>query len=237
MPTYPCPKGHQSTEPDYCSECGAKMQAAALLAEPVPVTPQAIAGPEHCPDCGTARDQPDIAFCEICGYNFITGAHGDLSAIPPAPAPEPGLEEAPETDQHPTNAAPAWTATLAIDPALQEPGSPVPPEGIGPFSFALTAPVSLIGRRSEPRAIFPEVPVQHDDAVSHRHALLQLDAAAGTLTVRDIGSSNGTRLNGVALKPMTDYPLNDGDVLAFGHWSVLTLSLCPPRGTSTLAEA
>ncbi len=82
MDTYLCPKGHQSTEPDYCSECGAKMQAAAS-STPAPATP--AAGAEHCPDCGTPRD-PDIAFCEICGYNFVTGAHGDLSAVPAPPA-------------------------------------------------------------------------------------------------------------------------------------------------------
>ncbi len=235
MPTYLCPKGHQSTESDYCSECGAKMTGAP--AAPVQSAPPAsVGGPEHCPDCGTARDQLDIPFCEICGFNFVTGAHGDLSAIPPPPPPPEAASLAAPVQTAPVQAAPVpaalWTATLAIDPALQEPGSPVPPEGLGPFPFPLAAPVSLIGRRSEPRAIFPEVPVQHDDAVSHRHALLQL-APDGTLTVRDIGSSNGTKLNGVPMKPMTDYPLNDGDVLAFGHWSTLTLA----RGTSATDQA
>ena len=224
--TYPCPKGHASTEPDYCSECGAKIEST----PPPPTTPT----DEHCPDCGTPRS-PDIAFCEICGYNFVTGTHGDLSAIPPMPAAAvPELAEAPAPAEAPPPApaptpAPtsAWTATLSVDPALQDPASPQPPEDLGPFTFPLTAAVSLIGRRSEPRAIFPEIPVQHDDAVSHRHALLQL-APDGTLSVRDIGSSNGTSLNGAELTRMVDYPLYDGDVLTFGHWSKLSLS----KGTS-----
>ena len=226
MTMYPCPKGHQSTEPDYCSECGAKMQAAQ---PPAPVPSAPASGPEQCPDCGTPRD-PDIAFCEICGYNFVTGAHGDLSAVPPplpvvpaAPVPEPEPEPAPPL---PASVS-AWTATLGVDPALQEPGSPTPPEDIGPFTFPLAAPVSLIGRRSDARGIFPEIPVQHDDAVSHRHALLQLDPT-GTLTLRDIGSSNGTRLNGTEITRAVDYPLKDGDVIAFGHWSTLTVA----NGTS-----
>ena len=216
--TYLCPKGHQSTESDYCSECGAKMSAAAPDAA-APAAPQSSAASKSCPDCGTPHDQADIAFCEICGYNFVTGAHGDLSAISPAPV---AAAAPPPPTQAPVQ-APLWTATLATDPALQEPGSPAPPDG-PPVGIPLAAAVSLIGRRSEPRAIFPEIPVQQDDAVSHRHALLQLDQATGALTVRDIGSSNGTRLNGVALKPMTDYPLNGGDVLTFGHWSKLTLT-------------
>ena len=219
MDTYLCPKGHQSAEPDYCSECGAKIQTAS---SPALVPPAAVpTAPEHCPDCGTPRDQLDIAFCEICGYNFVTGAHGDLSAIPES-LPPPAPIATPATEPEPTPAA-AWTATLSVDPALHEPGSPAPPEDIGPFTFPLTAPVSLIGRRSEARGIFPEIPVQHDDAVSHRHALLQLDPA-GALTLRDIGSSNGTRLNGTEVTRLVDYPLNDGDTLAFGHWSTLTLS-------------
>ena len=223
MPTYLCPKGHQSSEPDYCSECGAKMQATS----PAPAAPPA-SGAETCPDCGTQRSL-DIAFCEICGYNFVTGAHGDISAIPlPPPIMFPPTPEPPA----PPAAAAEWTATLAVDPALQDPASPPPPEDLVPVVFPLSAAASLIGRRSEPRAIFPEIPVQHDDAVSHRHALLQL-TPEGTLTVRDIGSANGTRLNGTDLKPMTDYPLKDGDVLAFGHWSVLAVS----HGTSTPAAA
>ena len=235
MDTYLCPKGHQSTEPDYCSECGAKMQAAAPA--PVQSAPANIA--EHCPDCGTPRD-PDIAFCEICGYDFVTGAHGDLSAVPP-PLPAAPLAAAPlaEPEAEPA-AAPVppgsgWTATLGVDPALQEPGSPAPPEGVGPFTFPLVAPVSLIGRRSEARGIFPEIPVQHDDAVSHRHALLQLDPA-GALTLRDIGSSNGTRLNGAEITRLVDCPLKDGDVIAFGHWSTLTVSHLA-NGTSQPGQA
>ena len=65
--------------------------------------------------------------------------------------------------------------------------------------------------------------MQHDDAVSHRHALLQLDPS-GALTLRDIGSSNGTRLNGAEITRAIDYPLKDGDVIAFGHWSTLAVS-------------
>lgn len=223
MDQYLCPKGHVSTEPDYCSECGAKMQPVAppAMAIQLPAASAPVAGPEHCPDCGTSRDQLDIPFCEICGYNFVTGAHGDLSAIPAA-APASEAEPEPEPLQAAATPLSAWTATLGIDPALQEPGSPAPPEGIGPFTFPLAGAVSLIGRRSEARGVFPEIPVQHDDAVSHRHALLQMDPA-GVLSLRDVGSSNGTRLNGTEVTRLVDFPLKDGDVISFGHWSTLTV--------------
>jgi pSer/pThr/pTyr-binding forkhead associated (FHA) protein len=76
----------------------------------------------------------------------------------------------------------------------------------------------LIGRRSEKRGVMPEISLDADDAVSHRHALLNRTPDGG-LQVRDVGSSNGTRLNGTDLVPLTDMPLKDGDQLIVGHWT------------------
>jgi pSer/pThr/pTyr-binding forkhead associated (FHA) protein len=41
--------------------------------------------------------------------------------------------------------------------------------------------------------------------------------------VRDIGSANGTRLNGQDLPPLTDTALKDGDALTLGHWTRLVV--------------
>ena len=207
-----CPKGHGSTEADYCSECGAKLEGAALASESS-VTPAAPSSGETCPECGVAREPRDVVFCEICGYNFVTGARGEFPvAVLPAAAKEQDTPPAVGT---------AWEVVVAIDEALREPGSPEIPAGVGPFIFQLETPASLIGRRSEARAIFPEIAVYWDNAVSHRHALLQRDSAG--LVLRDIGSANGTRLNGAEIPPMTDQRLADGDRIALGHWTSITV--------------
>ncbi len=205
METFPCPKGHASLEPDYCSECGARLDAVSAAAPAEP--PQLVA---HCPECGAARDQPGIAFCEICGYNFLTGAAGDSAAVTPPAAPAPR--------------APArkWQVVMTVDPSLRDPLSPDAPADVPPATLALSAAVSLIGRRSQARAIFPEIDLSHDGAVSHRHALLQVDSA-GTATLRDIGAANGTRLNGRQVEPLKDHPLAAGDEITLGHWSRLVL--------------
>ncbi len=204
-----CPKGHASTETDYCSECGAKLEGAALASE----LPAAQGCAESCPECGVAREPRDVVFCEICGYNFLTGARGELPgmAVPPAA----------DAQDAPPAAVTAWEVEVAVDAALREPGSPEVPVGVGPFTFRLEAAASLIGRKSEARAIFPQIAVFWDDAVSHRHALLQLDGAG--LVLRDIGSANGTRLNGAEVPPMTDQRLADGDRIALGHWTSITV--------------
>ena len=222
-----CPRGHASSEADYCSECGAKMQPQpAFTGSGVAVSSPAVStAVELCPDCGAPREQNEIAFCEVCGYNFTTGAHGELSGVsPPAlvPPPEEVLGESPAPDNAVVPTILGWTIRVAVDPSLHGPGSPAPPDSFSPYTIALEQPVSLIGRRSEARAIFPEIALPHDDAVSHRHALLQLDSA-GSLLLRDIGAANGTQLNGNMLTPMVDHPLHDGDEITLGHWSRLSL--------------
>jgi hypothetical protein len=213
--TFLCPRGHRSSEPDYCSECGAKIDAAAAASGGlIPGTAQV------CPDCGTRHEDARVAFCEICGYNFVTGAHGEMpvQAPPAAAAPVP-VTPAPVVAPV---AATRWTVVVTVDASLREAGSPEAPAHLGPFTFEVNKPTMLIGRRSEARAIFPEIPLTFDEAVSHRHALLEL-SPEGVLMARDIGSSNGTRLNGKELPSMVDTPLQDGDELTVGHWTRLSV--------------
>lgn len=229
MNAYICPKGHASTEADYCSECGARIEGAAPPADQLRV-PQALPDSENvCPECGAPREPSDVVFCEICGFNFVTGARGELPVRVPAPPVPPPEETAPTVDSLPPEIPPAasgWKVIVSVNPALREPGSPEVPVGLGPFTFVLNAPASLIGRRSEARAIFPEIALSWDDAVSHRHALLQVDPA-GELLLRDIGSANGTRLNGAEVPPMTDQRLADGDQIALGHWTCILVKATP----------
>ena len=173
--------------------------------------PSAIA--EHCPACGAAREQREV-FCEICGYDFASGAAPGVptpAAVAPVAveaAPEPAAQVLPRR----------WQAVVSLDTAAHQAGSPEVPAGFAGATIALATESSLLGRRSVARAIFPEIDLSHDAAVSHRHALLLLDPAGG-LVLRDIGASNGTRLNGKEVTQMTDYALNPGDAITLGHWT------------------
>jgi hypothetical protein len=235
MDAFTCPKGHNSIESDYCSECGAKIPGAPTTSssQPLDATSGRSAGKpatEHCPACAAPREIAGLAFCEMCGWDFANGpAPGSAPAIAAAPPTDPAAEtpaaETPAAEIPPAAApapAPTWTANVEVDLLLRQPSSPFPPPGILPLAVPLTQPVSLIGRRSEARAIFPEIALAYDDAVSHRHALFQLDSQ-GALLLRDIGSSNGTRLNGQEIAPMQDYPIHDGDQITLGHFTRITV--------------
>lgn len=61
-----------------------------------------------------------------------------------------------------------------------------------------------------------------DPSVSKRHAVLRWDGAQGKCRVCDMGSTNGTCVNGVTLRAR-EAGLNDGDLVVFGDASYLYL--------------
>ncbi len=201
--TFACPKGHVSADHDFCSECGAKIANEA-----------APAIGNVCPDCRAPIPSVGINFCEICGYNFVTRTSGQVP-VAPAPAPAPAPAASPVTTR-------LLQLVIAVDPSLRTSASPESPADSQPTYQPIEKGALLIGRKSEARAIFPDIALDADTAVSHRHGLIT-QSSDGQLIYRDLGSSNGTRLNGTELKPLTDTPLNAGDQLTLGHWTRITL--------------
>jgi pSer/pThr/pTyr-binding forkhead associated (FHA) protein len=57
-----------------------------------------------------------------------------------------------------------------------------------------------------------------DSRISRRHA--QIESADGVLTVEDLGSTNGTKLNGSALGPGDKQAIKGGDTISFGGCEV-----------------
>jgi len=188
-----------------------------------------------CPDCGATAPGGDVIFCEVCGYNFQTRAHGEIPMVPlsarpqaagpvveaPLPSPPPPPDPTPLIPP-PVETAQAWRVEVTVDPSLRGAASLAPPPDPRPTTIELKGELNLIGRTSQSRAIYPEIPLDADDAVSHRHALLSKDAG-GKVILRDIGSANGTRLNGRDVQPLTDIVLHDGDELTLGHWTRLAI--------------
>ena len=225
MSIHKCPKGHESTESDFCSECGAKIQgipvaiATNLVASAVPHAAAVV----YCPDCTTPHDPGGGNFCEICGYNFTSGAHGDVPMLGGGKDQILLKKDSKLENFHP---AIALEVVVTIDLSLCSEGSPeAPPEAPtnrAPIVFRLDKESNLIGRRNERRGIYPEIALDFDDAVSHRHALL-IRQPDGTFVLRDIGSTNGTKLNGVELAAMVDTPIKEGDELTLGHWTRITV--------------
>jgi hypothetical protein len=194
--TATCPHGHPSADADFCSVCGAEM-----LNAPAPPAPDCGV----CPDCATPRESPRQVYCEVCGHNFRTN---DPGQVPQVPVPVP------------TAASVRWDVVVEVDPNLHGKPDLAAPAGHPVQTFTLFGPENVVGRGGPDVRV--QVPVRHDHGISRRHALF-LSRPDGSLAVRDLASANGTRLNGDDILPGVDTPVCDGDVIAVGAWTRITV--------------
>ena len=106
-----------------------------------------------------------------------------------------------------------WDVVVEVDDCLYGTTNPDAPRDRPIQTFTLYTEESLIGRAGTEVRV--QVPVANDHGVSRRQALLVRQPGGG-LILRDLGSTNGTQLNGVDVLPGADVPVKDGDRIAIG---------------------
>jgi uncharacterized Zn finger protein (UPF0148 family) len=238
MATYLCPKGHQSTDPNYCSECGALIgQSVISKAEQVQgadsnkPTGSSAVSQELCPDCGTPRT-PGARFCEVCRHDFQENKAGVAEAIVASQQEAvktenstsvvPAAGKAAEAEEN-TAAAPKLNVVISVDrgkASASEAETAFKPDTVDKV-FPLDLNENLVGRRSASKGIYPEI-VINDPGVSHRQ-LMFIKKPDGSFAVLELGSSNGTELNGAQLEPGVITVVKAGDELAIGMWTIIKL--------------
>lgn len=150
-----------------------------------------------CPRCGTARTSGD-RFCETCGSDF--------EGVAASAAPRWELVIEPDREYHARFAA----AGVAF------------PEGVGARTVVLEAAELAIGRRDGGADGPPITGAADDPALSRRHALLRrLDDS--TYAIEDVGSTNGTEVNGRQLGVGEVVSLANGDRVYVGAWTAMTI--------------
>jgi hypothetical protein len=157
-----------------------------------------------CNNCQSKQFDGTI-FCAECGASLVPatrrettmslgrhGSTGDLAAPPinvPAPTPAPG---GPKITLKIMNSGRRINLDIADD--------------------------LLIGRKDNARGIFPDVDLGldggYDAGVSRRHAILAHNQ--NVYTVEDLGSANGTFVNGRRLPPQAPTTIEHGDELKCG---------------------
>lgn len=166
-----------------------------------------------CPTCHH-KEITGALFCSECGARLVT-------------------PEAPTTQMIRRSS----TGNLPFQPKLQTPPAPE----ILPSSAETMVSLHLIdcgqvvnlggqtefsiGRATEGQPILPDVDLSAHEAysqgVSRLHASLKINNQR--VTIADLGSSNGTRVNGQKIMAHVDYPLNHGDVVALGKFKLQIL--------------
>ena len=210
MPT--CVEGHTSAAEDYCDVCGAP-----------------IGTPQKHPAQSTATPAPEVKACPACeapvSGRFCEACGHDLALPEPLPPAQPANAAAPV----------AWTAVVAADRefyqrvlAREGPEAVEFPKFFPERRISLDRDTTLIGRHNHDQGVEPEIdlgihPV--DRGVSTQHAVLRIRESG--LTVTDLGSTNGTTLNGSEdfLANGEETPLTDGDRIHVGAWTTITIVL------------
>ena len=125
-----CPKGHFSSDSEFCSDCGMPMKSGAPSVVAAPASAPVVAA-GGCPDCGTARTAGS-RFCEVCRYDFdAKQSFSGLSAPAPAAAPVIAAAAAPVATPAPASApavavaAPAAPIDSTPSPHVSAPIAPV----------------------------------------------------------------------------------------------------------------
>ena len=171
-----------------------------------------VTNQELCPACGTPREDRD-RYCPSCAYDFQTGER-----LQPAPRAPASAAASPPATQDPAVDT-ELVIVLSFDAHRPlESGCPEPPAGSSEHIFALDRRSLVIGRADGTNL---HIPVHGDPYVSRRHAeIIQLGAGWG---VRDLGSTNGTKLNGVPLEGAEIKVVRAEDVIELGCFSRLTV--------------
>jgi hypothetical protein len=213
--------------------------------EPVPVKP--------CPLCGTPQvarfcEEDGYDFLLAPPVPPVPDGAVEASAVEAAGAPDeggqgperPGTPGSPAagTDGGPRGRVDGWQIVVGADPAYFEiirslGGADAAalnfPRFVPERLFVLDRRQLLIGRRSRSRGVRPDIDLigpPEDPGVSHLHALLVPQPEGWALV--DLESANGTYLNDPAttsIAPNTPVPLDSGDRIYLGAWTVLTISL------------
>ena len=184
---------------------------------------------QTCPNC-SYENRPGVVFCENCGTSLIGSSAGietrmiddaELAENPPKP-PAPRVQ---------SNADGTATATRDGEPA--EAGTTEFPENgmlrleisETPDNIVMAVEKSVtFGRRDATTGSMPDIDLTpyagYRAGVSRRHAEIRLDSEKRELNIWDLGSSNGTFLNGDRLISHRPYTISDGDSIRFGQLDV-----------------
>lgn len=192
--------------------------------EPLPSTPQPQPPPsagtsvQICPTCGH-RNRPGTLICDNCGTNLMTGSRASIGTRDlvreqekekEADKPAERLLDTSETKAIETAGATTFTEEMVLRIEIEGGTTPM---------LVYPKQEIIMGRRDPNTGGMPDVDLTayagYRMGVSRRHAAIRLQDRH--LNVSDLGSSNGTFLNGTRLNAHRPYQLRDGDEIRVGQ--------------------
>jgi pSer/pThr/pTyr-binding forkhead associated (FHA) protein len=172
-----------------------------------------------CPNCHHSEIAGSL-FCSECGAQLITTGNLTTHAF---------NSTAPDIIQAPAESMPSASGTSTI--GIESEGISLHLLESGEVMYLSGRMEFSVGRATDGQPILPDVDLSPFDAyaqgVSRLHATIKIVDHGVVIT--DLGSSNGTRVNGQKIVPHIDYPLNHGDVMALGKFKIQILLNKKPK--------
>lgn len=163
-----------------------------------------------CPNC-QHKELPGALFCSECGTQLVSLDILNTRSIQKTPSDM--LEEHAEIPKISTKNLKGKGLEPSISLHIIDSGQVIHLADRNEFT---------LGRTIEGQPILPDVDLSPFDAftlgVSRLHAALRI--VNHEVVVTDLGSSNGTRVNGQKIVPHVDYPVNHGDIIALGKLKI-----------------
>jgi pSer/pThr/pTyr-binding forkhead associated (FHA) protein len=168
-----------------------------------------------CPNC-LHKELTGALFCNECGAQLVYNEGIPTSDIHTPPTLEVAAEAIKEQAANiETQAFPALSETIRLTLNLINTGEVL---NLGNRSEY------TLGRVSEGQPIIPDIDLSpykaYDAGVSRMHVSIKVK---DHVTVTDLGSANGTRINGKRIAPHRPYPLKHGDILTLGKFKIQVL--------------
>ena len=160
----------------------------------------------ECPSCGHLH-RPGTLFCSECGVYLLTGGPLRTEPLPETELPASRADPWASGDQPQTvEQEQAESALLIVPPSGRQLSLPANGEAV-------------LGRLDATRGVFPDIDLTPEGGleggVSRRHARVHKQKTQ--FFIEDLGSANGTFLNGQRLTPYLPHPLHDGDEVQLGR--------------------
>jgi len=145
-------------------------------------------------------------FCSECGVYLLTGGPLRTEPLPESDLPTTRADPWESGDKTGTSEAQRETMLIIVPPSRRQ--LTLPAEG-----------EAVIGRLDATRGVFPNIDLTPEGGleggVSRRHARIHKQKTQ--YFIEDLGSANGTFLNGQRLTPYLPHPLHDNDELQLGR--------------------
>ena len=171
-----------------------------------------------CPNCHH-KELPGALFCSECGARLISLDYLTTQSIKKSNTDNLDLSKLEEELD---------LSSLPDDLLGKESGS----ADIVLYLIEAKQTLQLVGRKeytlgrvAEGQPILPDADLSPFDAyaqgVSRLHGALKINK--NRVAIMDLGSSNGTRVNGQKIVPHVDYPINHNDQIALGKLRIQVL--------------